>query len=136
MTTHKAVITAAREWIGTPYHHQGRLKGVGVDCIGLAIGVCHELGLSNFDTRDYARVPDGSAMQQSISEHCEEIDALEPAALLLMRIRRAPQHCGIYTENGNIIHAYASIERVTEHRLDYWWGERIIAIYRLPGVIA
>lgn len=27
-----AVIAEALTWLGTPYHHHGRLKGVGVDC--------------------------------------------------------------------------------------------------------
>lgn len=33
------VIAEARGWIGTPYRHQGRRKGVGCDCLGLLIGV-------------------------------------------------------------------------------------------------
>jgi hypothetical protein len=27
-----AVLVEARRWIGTPYHHMGRIRGVGVDC--------------------------------------------------------------------------------------------------------
>ena len=27
-----AVVAAAREWIGTPYHHMADIKGVGCDC--------------------------------------------------------------------------------------------------------
>ena len=34
-----ATIRAARSWIGTPYVHQGALKGVGCDCLGLVVGV-------------------------------------------------------------------------------------------------
>lgn len=26
------VVQEARTWLGTPYHHHGRIKGVGVDC--------------------------------------------------------------------------------------------------------
>ena len=33
------IVTEARTWVRTPYHHQARLKGVGVDCAGLVIGV-------------------------------------------------------------------------------------------------
>jgi NlpC/P60 family putative phage cell wall peptidase len=33
------IIAEARSWIGTPYHHQAALKGVGCDCLGLVRGV-------------------------------------------------------------------------------------------------
>jgi len=35
----EAVIAAARAWLGTPYHNQASLRGVGCDCLGLARGV-------------------------------------------------------------------------------------------------
>ena len=33
------VIAIARSWLGTPYHDQASLRGVGCDCLGLARGV-------------------------------------------------------------------------------------------------
>jgi NlpC/P60 family putative phage cell wall peptidase len=33
------IVAEARSWIGTPYHHQASLKGVGCDCIGLVRGI-------------------------------------------------------------------------------------------------
>ncbi len=33
----------ARQWIGTPYHHQMSVKGVGCDCLGLVRGVFRHL---------------------------------------------------------------------------------------------
>ena len=37
------VVAIARGFIGTPYRHQGSLKGVGCDCLGLIRGVWREL---------------------------------------------------------------------------------------------
>src|SRR3954449_10860627 len=37
--TRAAVVAEARSWIGTRYRHQGSLKGVGCDCLGLVRGV-------------------------------------------------------------------------------------------------
>ena len=34
-----AVVQAALGWMGTPYHHHARVKGVGVDCAQLLCGV-------------------------------------------------------------------------------------------------
>ena len=33
------IVAEARAWIGTPYRHQGSLKGIGCDCLGLVRGV-------------------------------------------------------------------------------------------------
>ena len=37
------VIAIARSWLGTPYHDQASLRGVGCDCLGLARGVWREV---------------------------------------------------------------------------------------------
>ena len=37
------VIATARGWLGTPYHDQASLRGVGCDCLGLARGVWREV---------------------------------------------------------------------------------------------
>ena len=36
------IVEEARSWLGTPYHHQAALKGVGCDCIGLLRDVFSE----------------------------------------------------------------------------------------------
>ena len=37
------IVAAARSWLGTPYHHQASLRGVGCDCLGLVRGIWREL---------------------------------------------------------------------------------------------
>ena len=32
------IVALARAWIGTPYHHQASVRGVGTDCVGLVRG--------------------------------------------------------------------------------------------------
>jgi NlpC/P60 family putative phage cell wall peptidase len=135
MATQQQVIDTARSWIGTPYHHQARLQGVGADCIGLILGVCWELGLTTFDTSDYAETPEGDRMIALIEHHCTKLDAMELGALLVLRIRRLPQHTALATDGG-MIHAYQGIGKVAEHYLDPWWMSRVVGIYRLPGVEA
>jgi NlpC/P60 family putative phage cell wall peptidase len=43
MTTREQIVAAARGWLGTPYHHQASVKGVGCDCLGLIRGLWREL---------------------------------------------------------------------------------------------
>jgi NlpC/P60 family putative phage cell wall peptidase len=40
------VVSEARSWIGTPYHHRAGLKGVGCDCAYFLIRVYHACGLA------------------------------------------------------------------------------------------
>ncbi len=57
MTEHEqraAVVREAMAWVGTPYHHQGRIKGAGVDCAFLLVEVFHACGLiPAIDPRPY-----------------------------------------------------------------------------------
>jgi cell wall-associated NlpC family hydrolase len=41
----QAIVAEARSWIGTPYLHQGRVKGAGVDCAMLLLEVYERVGL-------------------------------------------------------------------------------------------
>ena len=103
------VIAAARAWLGTPWRHQGRLKGVAVDCGGLILGVGKEQGLLDFDTRAYGRIPDG----QQLRTLCE-------------------QHLAIIGDRGDpfsMIHAYADAGVCVEHGADVKWLRRIVAAY-------
>ena len=45
MLDREGVCAIARSWIGTPYHHMGRVKGVGVDCAMFPLEVYREAGL-------------------------------------------------------------------------------------------
>ena len=37
------IVAAARAWLGTPYHHQASVPGVGCDCVGFLRGVFRDL---------------------------------------------------------------------------------------------
>jgi NlpC/P60 family putative phage cell wall peptidase len=138
------VVAEARRWIGTPWRHQARLRGVGVDCGGLVVGVAHALGLPVQDhPPGYARLPDGVSLRACVERQCARIDALEPAAVLLLRWAEAPQHVALVSTlpaGFGMIHAWAGVRRVVEHGLTPEWQERIVRdhgallIYRLPGV--
>lgn len=129
------VASAAREWIGTPWHHQGRLKGVGVDCAGLVLGVAHGLGLSDFAFTGYGHRPDPDVL----GGFCRNMMApvlISDARLgdvLLINVDRVPQHLAIFTDLG-MVHAFAPLRRVVEHRIDEDWSARIVAAFRMPGV--
>jgi hypothetical protein len=49
MITRKQIICEARKWIGTPFHKQASLIGIGCDCVGLIIGVARALGIETLN---------------------------------------------------------------------------------------
>lgn len=153
MTTRAAVVTEARTWIGTRFHHQAALKGVGCDCVGLVMGVGIALGLlpADFATRPefepfrgYSRVPAGDALLEHafslFTIPLQRGEAAGPGDVLLFRFQGDPCHVAIlgdYPGGGlSLIHAYAPLRRVIETRMDATWEARVTASYRLPGVEA
>ena len=59
LTTRSRIVALARAWLGTPYHHQASVRGVGADCVGLVRGIWRELYGSEAEalpayTRDWA----------------------------------------------------------------------------------
>jgi cell wall-associated NlpC family hydrolase len=124
------IVETARTWLGTPFHHQGRVKGAGVDCIGLVIGVARELGIwaPDFDYRDYGRQPNNGVLLREISKHCEPC-TMEEGCILLMRWFKEPQHVAIYT-GGTIIHSAETFGKVVEHGYDRKWAKRTVHAFR------
>lgn len=133
--TGEQVAAAAREWLGTPWHHQGRVKGVGVDCAGVVLGVARDLGLSEFDMTGYGHRPNSRELQELCHSHMTPVPVAEARLgdVLLIEVDNQPQHLAIVSDVG-MIHAFAPLRRVVEHRLDDAWTARIVAAFRMPGV--
>lgn len=133
----QAIVSKAREYLNTPFHHQGRLKGVGVDCIGLVVGTAKELGLTTHDSTDYTRQPTGQELLRHLRGHTIPVlkDDAQIGDIVVFWVARRdkPQHIGFLTDKG-IIHTYQGAERVVEHRLNEFWSVRVIHLFRFPGV--
>lgn len=142
LTPRAAVVQAARAWLGTPYHHQARLKSTGCDCIGLVIGVSRELGLvpACFDICGYSRMPDGKNLMAQAAEHMTHInwEDARPGDVVVVSFDAEPQHFGIlgdYRHGGlSIIHAASNTGRVIETRLMFSAAMQFVAAFELPGV--
>ncbi len=133
--TSDEVVAAARETLGTPFRHQGRAIGVGLDCAGVAIYVASRLGFEPSDVIGYGETPANGQLERMIEEqgYLEEVDSRQPGDLLLMRILGEPQHVAICAGE-TMIHSYASVERCCEHDIGERWESRIVKVYRFIGV--
>lgn len=132
-----AIVRQAREFVGTPFRHQGRVPGRALDCLGVIVCVGRQLKLFDHDRRDYPRVaPDGETLLREVAR--AGFRGIAPAAarpgdVYVMAMTRDPQHVALVTDKG-ILHAWLAARAVVEHGLDDFWAARIVAAFRFPGV--
>jgi cell wall-associated NlpC family hydrolase len=133
------IVNAARECVGTPFRHQGRLLGVGLDCAGLALHAVQCCGVNASDFSGYGRTPNQGLLEASLDaqpdlERVLDITARQPGDILLMRFKYEPQHIAIYAGE-TLIHAYANAGKCCEHIIDDSWASRIVRVYRVKGLV-
>jgi len=128
------IIAAARAHIGTPFRHQGRVPGLGLDCAGLLIAVAREFDLEYRDVSGYSRRPDGTLLSVMEAQgSLIKIKEPEPGCVLVMRFSNEPQHVAICTGQ-TLIHSHAAVGKVTEHRFADVWRARVVAAFRFKGL--
>jgi len=134
------VIAAARSWLGTPYHDQASLRGVGCDCLGLARGVWREVvGPEPFPIPPYSRDWGETGPREVLAEGARaamiEVEQCDvgPGALFLFRMqpRAIAKHVGILTAPDRFIHAYERLG-VVEQQLTPAWRRRIAFVFLFP----
>lgn len=126
------IIAKAREYVGTPFHHQGRQKGVGIDCIGLLVCVANDLGIKVIDRDGYGTMPYKGLLEQGLKENCERITIPVPGCIVLIKFPNAhPSHVGIYTGE-NIIHCWSQPGKCVEHIYSDKWKRLTVGYYRWP----
>lgn len=143
------VVAIARSWLGTPYHHQASVRGVGCDCLGLVRGVWRELyGFEPMTPNGLRYAPDiGDAegketMLEAARERLAEVQVEDAAAgdVLVFRYREAriAKHAGILSSAARGIHPAMMIHAfegtgVVEIPLSSWWRRRIAGVFRFPA---
>ncbi len=126
------MIDAARNCIGTPFHHQGRTAGAGLDCIGLIVHAARVAGMDVEDCTDYGRNPDGIRLLQALNAHgFEKTEQIQAGNVLVFRFNRFPQHVALATTATAMVHAYAPMGSVVETTIGQSWLNRLTGIYRL-----
>lgn len=139
--TRAEVVAEARSWIGTPFVHQARLKGIGVDCIGLISQTAKAKGLLQADATDYSRTPDPARMRSALTQHLDPVPFkdIQPADILWFRVISQPQHVGLVTEvtpKLRMVHAYSrkKMNQCIEQDVGGFWRSRIVGCFRFRGL--
>ena len=154
MTIKQKFVDEARSWIGTKFHHQGRLKKSarhdgGCDCIGLIVGCMRDLKipskivvngenklLCDFDQGGYAKIPDGEMLFKALKNCMDEVDlgSAKIGDIALFKFEHMPQHVAIISDydeqNLGLIHCYMQSGRVIEHMFDDGWKDRLVNVFR------
>ena len=138
------LIAQARTWLGTPFFHAGREKGIGVDCTGFVIGVASEIGLFTCAERNYPHIVPESMTRAYLERYCTPIpkEAAQIGDLFLFNIMGHAQHVGFLAargpENGapaawTLLHACGIVGKVVEHDLTASWDRRIDGAWCIKG---
>jgi len=107
------IVVEARTWLNTPYHHKGRVKGVGVDCGGLiyevykkVLGIPPEPFPDNYAEDWGLHKEDNELYLNFIMPYVQQTSKLMPGDLVVFQFGRAFAHGTIYIGNDEVIHAY------------------------------
>lgn len=128
---------AAREWLGTPFHWEASLKGVGCDCRGLLTGVARDLGRPEAQSIEanvvgYSRRIDEPALLAGLDKVFKRRRTLKPRLgdILAFRVQNKVQHLGIATGPDRFVHAYShDPAQVIETPLGRFWVARVAGVW-------
>jgi len=141
METRAKIIIEAFDWVGTPYHHQARVKKVGVDCAQLVAGIAENVfpRLKPINTEVYSvewhmHNKEEKMCQIIESFNCKSIPVEErlPGDILTFKFGRVQSHMGILINDGQFIHARLDIGKVVINQLSGDWLERLGRVYKFP----
>ena len=139
MTGRRAILHAARAWIGTPYRAGASLRGAGCDCAGLIRGIWRECVGPEPPWPSAPPDPVGDVLLAGARSWLVEIDdaTAQPGDVLLFRpdLSAPPRHCALLSAPDRLLHAWAR-RAVCETALTPWWRRRCAAAFAFPPPIS
>jgi cell wall-associated NlpC family hydrolase len=114
------VIRIARQYLRTPYHTEGRRKGIGVDCLTLISCVFEDAGLViNPDIPHYSPMfmlhRDEEKYIEGLLGYTREIDEgkQQPGDIAIWKFGRCFSHAALIIDWPTVIHAHMTAGMVT-----------------------
>lgn len=113
MIEREQVVKESLSWLLTPWHHEARIKGAGVDCGMLLIEIFNKTGLIPYIDvshypRDFMLHRDEEWYLDIVLEYCNEIDLpLLPGDVILTKNGRLFSHGMIVIDYPIVVHASA-----------------------------
>ncbi|MEE9451183.1 MAG: NlpC/P60 family protein [Gammaproteobacteria bacterium] len=140
MILRRAILRETTTWLGTPWHHQGRIKANtqfkgGVDCAGLIIAIGNQFNVlseAHFDYRAYGQELQQNFLRKQFEKYLIPVDNPQGGDILLLLIGQKIQHAGLLTFSNTLIHACSQAGCVIESRLTDKFWQRVVGTYRYP----
>lgn len=110
----EAIVKEALSWLGTPYHHMGRVKGAGVDCGMFILGVfenCNLLPKTKVDyyPHDWHLHRDKQQYLGWLGKYTKRVSAPQPGDIVAYQYGRCISHGAIVIQWPQVIHAYIDL---------------------------
>lgn len=140
--TRQQIVDAARQWIGTPYHHQASQRGIGTDCLGLVRGVWRDVYGADAEqppaySRDWAEASSDETLMEAASRHLVAIAREDARAgdvvVFRLRVGLVAKHTAILTAATTFLHAMEGAA-ACEVAMSGWWQRRVAGAFAFPGV--
>ena len=113
LTWRDRIVQEALTWKGTPFHHKGRIKGVGCDCGGFIYEVFnHALpnlslpAFPNYYAEDWALHRDNEIYLAFLQPYVKEVNYMLPGCVVVFQVGRNFSHGTIVISPGKVIHAW------------------------------
>jgi cell wall-associated NlpC family hydrolase len=128
------ISAAALAMVGTKFHAQGRLPGVGLDCIGVVVCVARQLGIPHSDLTAYPMRPNGMLQPLLDAQLVRVRREPQEGDVLLMSFAGEPHHVAVMVDGRRIVHAYATVRKCVAQSYTDHWRSMVRAVYEFPGV--
>jgi cell wall-associated NlpC family hydrolase len=145
MNLRQRIVAEAKTWIGTPFHDQAGVKGVGVDCAYLVGKTAEATGcIEKFQVAPYTWEQFWHSDKEMLCDivegfGCTRVNGFpSPGDIVVFQMprTRACCHLGIMIENNQFIHAHllSGVRRVVVNTLEGEYFNSLKRIYSFPGV--
>jgi cell wall-associated NlpC family hydrolase len=103
--------------VGTPFHDGAGVKGVGCDCLHLAVRVAAVAGIiQDFDPEYYSpqwfQHRAEPRFLNGIAKYCKRVEVAEPGDFEMFNFGYHAAHLAIVIDDHSIVHAYKPAARV------------------------
>lgn len=131
-TLGERVAACALELVGTPFRHQGRQPGRGLDCVGVVLAALERAGAPFRWPVAYRFDPDPDLLLEALGAGFAPCAVPEPGDVLAFRLDgpdSGPKHVGIACGPGRMVHVYGRTSRVRLESTSSW-APKLHSIWR------
>jgi hypothetical protein len=144
-TRENVVAYARATLIGTPFHDQAAIPGVGCDCLGIARCIGRHFGRPEADAFDndvrfkgYSRYPNKRQLLEGCESYFDPVNIADglPGDMVLASVEIEPQHFALLSslDPPRVIHAYLQVGRVVENIINDDWRAHVLRMFSFRGI--